>query len=80
MYNTFVVVTERYRIQCDRFEGMWLVTKELMNRLNSHYNKGKTGSFSMYYSSQLPLQEYFDLIDTHFEVLLICDDIYIYVH
>lgn len=59
---------ERYRLQCDRFEAMWLMVKELSGRLNSHFNRGKNDNFSLYFASQLPLQEYFDLIDAHFEV------------
>lgn len=59
---------ERYRLQCDRFEAMWLMVKELSGRLNSHFNRGKNDSFALYFAGQLPLQEYFDLIDAHFEV------------
>lgn len=59
--------SQRYRLQCDKFEGMWLITKEIVSRLDNHFNKGKPSAYSMYYSSQLPLQEYFDLIDSHFE-------------
>lgn len=62
--------SQRYRLQCDKFEAMWLIAKELSSRLNNHYNKGKTGSFSMYYSGSVPIQEYFDLIDCHFEFRL----------
>ncbi|XP_033728305.1 protein PTHB1-like isoform X1 [Pecten maximus] len=59
--------SQRYRLQCDKFEGLWLVTKEMVGRLNNHFSKGKVESYSIYFSSQLPLQEYFDLIDSHFE-------------
>ncbi|CAC5377885.1 BBS9 [Mytilus coruscus] len=65
--------SQRYRLQCDRFEGMWLIVKELSSRLNNYFNKGKTGSFAIYYSGQVPLQEYFDLIDIHFEFRLNAD-------
>lgn len=47
---------------------MWLMVKELSGRLNSHFNRGKNDSFALYFAGQLPLQEYFDLIDAHFEV------------
>lgn len=47
---------------------MWLMVKELSGRLNSHFNRGKSDSFALYFAGQLPLQEYFDLIDAHFEV------------
>ena len=59
---------ERYRLQCDKFEAMWLMVKELSGRLNSHFNRSKNDNFALYFASQLPLQEYFDLIDAHFEV------------
>ena len=69
LYNSlFFYFPERYRLQCDKFEAMWLIAKELSSRLNNHYNKGKPGSFAVYYSGTVPLQEYFDLIDCHFEV------------
>ena len=31
--------SERYRIQCDAFEGMWLVLQELLRRLEAHFKK-----------------------------------------
>ena len=66
-----LVLSERYRLQSDKFEAMWLIAKELSSRLNNYYNKGKTGGFSIYYSGTVPLQEYFDLIDIHFEVMFL---------
>uniref|UniRef100_K1QAR1 Protein PTHB1 n=1 Tax=Magallana gigas TaxID=29159 RepID=K1QAR1_MAGGI len=65
--------SQRYRLQCDRFEAMWLMVKELSGRLNSHFNRGKNDSFALYFAGQLPLQEYFDLIDAHFEHRLNAD-------
>lgn len=59
--------SNRYRLQCDLFEGLWYVTRDLAARLNNHFNKGKTGGFSLYFSGQVPLNDYFDIIDNHFE-------------
>ena len=44
------------------------MTKELSTRLNNHYNRGKTGGFSIFFSGQVPLQDYFELIENHYEV------------
>ncbi|KAL5005570.1 hypothetical protein ScPMuIL_016728 [Solemya velum] len=62
--------SQRYRLQCDRYEAMWLVTKEMCVRLESHFNRSRVADFHISYSSQLPLQELFDLVDTHFEYRL----------
>ncbi|KAL3855651.1 hypothetical protein ACJMK2_014858 [Sinanodonta woodiana] len=62
--------SQRYRLQCDQWEGMWLVSRELVSRLNSQYNRSKSREFSINFTGQLPLQEYFELIDAHFELRL----------
>ena len=68
--NSYILCfSERYRLQCDTFEGLWYVTKELANRLNNHYNRGKTGGFSIFFSGQLPLQDFFEILENHYEVL-----------
>ncbi|KAH3751560.1 hypothetical protein DPMN_186127, partial [Dreissena polymorpha] len=59
--------SNRYRLQCDLFEGLWYVTRELALRLTNHFNKGKVGGFSVYFSGQVPLNDYFDIIETHYE-------------
>lgn len=58
--------SNRYRLQCDLFEGLWYVVRELVSRLTGHF-KSKGGGFSVYFSGQVPLNEYFDLIENHFE-------------
>ncbi|KAJ8320825.1 hypothetical protein KUTeg_002412 [Tegillarca granosa] len=66
--------SQRYRLQCDKFEAMWLITKDLVSRLCNHFNlSSKSSGFTVFYSGQLPLQEYFDLIDAHFEHRLNAD-------
>ena len=65
-----VACTERYRLQCDRLEAMWIPLKELVSRLKQHFNRGKYGDFKVSFDGSLPLQEYYELVDAHFEVRL----------
>ena len=62
------LVVERYRIQCDSFAHMWHMMRELVTRLASRFKMGASSDFHIYYDSPLPLQEYFEIIDQHFEV------------
>ncbi len=64
----FLPLAERYRLQCDLFEGMWLTLHELISRLQSYHTSRKMSDFRISYDGQLPLQEYFDVLDRHFEV------------
>lgn len=59
--------SQRYRLQCDRLEAMWIPLRELVARLNQHFNRGKYGDFKVSFDGSLPLQEYFELVDAHFE-------------
>ncbi|XP_031552881.1 protein PTHB1-like [Actinia tenebrosa] len=60
--------SQRYRIQCDAFEGMWLVLYELVKRLEAHYKKIRDNvAFRASFMGPLPLQEYYELVDAHFE-------------
>lgn len=59
-------VLERYRVQADDFASMWLITKDLIDRLHSHF--GKHSGLECTHSSSLPLQEFFESLDAHFEV------------
>ncbi|KAK7506674.1 hypothetical protein BaRGS_00002149 [Batillaria attramentaria] len=59
--------SQRYRLQCDRLEAMWIPLRELVSRLNQHFNRGKYGDFKVSFDGSLPLQEYFELVDAHFE-------------
>ena len=62
-------VTERYRLQSDDFASMWPLLNELLHRLSSYFRAGTTYSdFQVSYEGPLPLQEYFDVLDAHFEV------------
>ncbi|KAM7442291.1 Protein PTHB1 [Porites harrisoni] len=60
--------SQRYRIQCDVFQGMWLILCELCKRLEAFYKKNKDSvQFRASFMGPLPLQEYYELIDAHFE-------------
>ncbi|NWQ78369.1 PTHB1 protein, partial [Columbina picui] len=62
--------SQRYRIQSDQLEDLWLVTKELILRLEEHFKKQNCKDFACTFSGSVPLQEYFELIDQHFELRL----------
>ncbi|NXI62672.1 PTHB1 protein, partial [Anseranas semipalmata] len=62
--------SQRYRIQSDQLEDLWLITKELMLRLEEHFKKQNSKDFACTFSGSIPLQEYFELIDRHFELRL----------
>ncbi|NXV22034.1 PTHB1 protein, partial [Cepphus grylle] len=60
--------SQRYRIQSDQLEDLWLITKELTLRLEEHFKKQNCKDFACTFSGSIPLQEYFELIDRHFEL------------
>lgn len=60
--------SQRYRIQSEQFEDLWLITNELILRLQEHFEKQGTKDFACSFSGCVPLQEYFELIDHHFEL------------
>ncbi|XP_064025951.1 protein PTHB1 isoform X4 [Pogoniulus pusillus] len=62
--------SQRYRIQSDHLEDLWLITKELTLRLEEHFKKQNCKDFACSFSGSIPLQEYFELIDQHFELRL----------
>ena len=64
----------RYRVQARSFEALALIADELCRRLKEHFGGGVGGSasmdgeaFEMGYEEPLPLQDYFALVDAHFE-------------
>lgn len=61
---------ERYRIQSDQLEDIWLIANELTLRLEEHFKKQNCKDFLCIFSGSIPLQEYFECIDHHFEVCL----------
>ncbi|XP_023281238.1 protein PTHB1 [Seriola lalandi dorsalis] len=60
--------SQRYRIQSDSFEDMWLVVKELVQRFDQHFSKLGVKDFKKSFSGPLPLQEYFLSVDHHFQL------------
>ena len=63
-----MTISERYRLQSDRLECMWLPLRELVARLNSKFKTVGNSDFKITFDGALPLQEYFELLDTHFDV------------
>lgn len=60
---------ERYRVQCDKFEGLWMIVHELISRLKDQVAELRDGvALRLSFMGPLPLQYYFELIDNHFEV------------
>ncbi|CAH6858255.1 Bbs9 [Phodopus roborovskii] len=62
------IFPERYRIQSEQFEDLWLITNELILRLQEYFEKQGIKDFACSFSGCVPLQEYFELIDHHFEL------------
>lgn len=60
--------SQRYRIQSEQFEDLWLITNELILRLQEYFKKQGIKDFACSFSGCIPLQEYFELIDHHFEL------------
>lgn len=60
--------SQRYRIQSEQFEDLWLITNELILRLQEYFEKQGIKDFACSFSGCMPLQEYFELIDHHFEL------------
>ncbi|XP_071822980.1 protein PTHB1-like isoform X3 [Apostichopus japonicus] len=60
--------SQRYRLQSDTFEAIWPIMEEFMDRLEKYQSQSGVKDFEWSYSSLLPLQEYFDLIETHLEL------------
>ncbi|XP_004677203.1 PREDICTED: protein PTHB1 [Condylura cristata] len=60
--------SQRYRIQSEQFEDLWLITKELIVRLQEYFEKQGIKDFACSFSGSIPFQEYFELIDHHFEL------------
>nr|XP_057909013.1 protein PTHB1 isoform X1 [Doryrhamphus excisus] len=60
--------SQRYRIQSNTFEDMWLVVKELVHRVDLHFSKLGVNDFKKSVGGPLPLQEYFLSVDHHFQL------------
>ncbi|XP_056142912.1 protein PTHB1 [Lampris incognitus] len=60
--------SQRYRVQSDSFEDMWLVVKELVQRFEQHFTRLGVKDFRNSFSGPLPLAEYFQAVDHHFQL------------
>ena len=58
--------SNRYRIQTDAIEILWIIIEVLKERLENYSAKSNT-SLRLSFTDELPLQDYFIAIDTHFE-------------
>uniref|UniRef100_T1JN84 PTHB1 N-terminal domain-containing protein n=1 Tax=Strigamia maritima TaxID=126957 RepID=T1JN84_STRMM len=57
--------SQRYRLQSDHFDALWLITSELLRRLRAKFVQDSNILFS--YSSNVPVPEFFATLDVHFE-------------
>lgn len=60
--------SQRYRIQSESFEDMWLVAKELVQRFDRHFASLGVKDFRNSFTGPVPLPEYFETVDHHFEL------------
>ncbi|XP_047662137.1 protein PTHB1 isoform X3 [Tachysurus fulvidraco] len=60
--------SQRYRIQSESFEDIWLVAKELVQRFEQHFAKIGVKDFRSSFSGPIPLAEFFETVDHHFEL------------
>ncbi|XP_062394267.1 protein PTHB1 [Sardina pilchardus] len=60
--------SQRYRIQSESFEDMWLVAKELVQRFDGHFAKQGVNDFRNSFAGPIPLAEYFEIVEHHFEL------------
>ncbi|XP_076136342.1 protein PTHB1 [Alosa pseudoharengus] len=60
--------SQRYRIQSENFEDMWLIAKELVQRFDGHFAKQGVNDFRNSFAGPIPLAEYFEIVDHHFEL------------
>jgi len=68
----------KYRIQSNAFEGLWLLTDELLRRLQSYFAGSSTSAadpFAVTFNDALPLQEFFDAIEEHLRCRQVAADI-----
>ncbi|CAL8290059.1 unnamed protein product [Merluccius merluccius] len=60
--------SQRYRVQSESFEDMWLVIKELVQRFEHHFIKQGVKDIRHSFTAPLPLPEYFQTVDHHFQL------------
>ncbi|XP_076821847.1 protein PTHB1-like [Clavelina lepadiformis] len=62
--------SNRYRIQCEEYVGLWLITDELVHRIHQ-----KDGDVKISNEEQPSLEEYARLIDQHFRLRQMNEDL-----
>ncbi|CAL8339963.1 unnamed protein product, partial [Gadus morhua 'NCC'] len=60
--------SQRYRVQSESFEDMWLVIKELVQRFEHHFAQQGVKDLRHSFTGPLPLPEYFQTVDNHFQL------------
>ncbi|XP_068613364.1 protein PTHB1 [Brachionichthys hirsutus] len=60
--------SQRYRVHGDGFDDLWLVAKELVQRLDRQFSDLGAKDFKKSFSGPLPLQDYFLSVDHHFQL------------
>lgn len=63
--------SNRYRLQSESFECLWLLTQEFFLRLSSYFKSQK--DFSIAYQEALPIEEYKQIIDKHLQLRIYSD-------
>ena len=61
---------KKYRLQCDVFEALWLLTNELVNRVKGYFGSRGQSDFRIFFEGQMPFHEYYEVIDSHFDCRL----------
>ncbi|XP_074642219.1 protein PTHB1-like [Tubulanus polymorphus] len=59
--------SQRYRLQSDKFEALWLPTYEIVSRLDMYHRTRGQADFKATFSGNIPLHEFFEVIDSHFQ-------------
>lgn len=61
--------SQKYRVQSDSFVAMFIVIKQFLVKLRRHFDKiGGAQPLSITFPGPIPLQEYFDIIDSRYEL------------
>lgn len=88
LYNNGVDVTVivsknagRFRLQSSRFEALWLLLQELVNRLRNYFEAELVSEsqepLTISFQEALPLQDFFGIVDRHHAVRAQCGDLHV---
>lgn len=66
----WLFVSDCYHLQCLDYPYIWHIVNELLRRLSKFYEVSASTSECLLpiYKGPLPINEYFEVIDRHFEV------------